>query len=164
MPKRILVAVGAAAVELAATPAGGHVGLLLLRDLARTAGGSLEIDASPSRGTRLHLEVESDVVLMDLSMPGMGGVEATRRLLADHRGLQVVMLTSFSDQEQVLDASTPAPSATCSRTPTPASWSTRSGRPPSGGRPSTPRSPGPCSPGAPGRRPRSSSASASARS
>jgi DNA-binding NarL/FixJ family response regulator len=44
------------------------------------------------------------VVLMDLSMPRMGGVEATRRLLAANPGLQVVVLTSFSDQEQVLDA------------------------------------------------------------
>ena len=43
--------------KLADTPAGGHVGLLLLRDLARTAGGSLEIDASPGHGTRLQLEV-----------------------------------------------------------------------------------------------------------
>ncbi len=43
--------------KLADTPAGGHVGLLLLQDLARTAGGRLEIDASPGRGTRLDLEV-----------------------------------------------------------------------------------------------------------
>jgi DNA-binding NarL/FixJ family response regulator len=48
--------------------------------------------------------VEPEVVLMDLSMPGMGGVEATRRLLDAHPGVQVVVLTSFSDQEQVLDA------------------------------------------------------------
>jgi DNA-binding NarL/FixJ family response regulator len=34
----------------------------------------------------------------------MGGVEATRRLLAGHPDLQVVVLTSFSDQDQVLDA------------------------------------------------------------
>jgi len=43
--------------RLAGTPAGGHVGLLLLQDLARAAGGSLRIDASPGRGTTVHLEV-----------------------------------------------------------------------------------------------------------
>jgi two-component system NarL family sensor kinase len=43
--------------RLADTPAGGHVGLLLLRDLVRTAGGTLEIDSNPGRGTRVHLEV-----------------------------------------------------------------------------------------------------------
>jgi two-component system NarL family sensor kinase len=44
---------------LADTPAGGHVGLLLLQDLARAAGGRLAIDASPGRGTTLRLEVPS---------------------------------------------------------------------------------------------------------
>ena len=43
--------------RLADTPAGGHVGLLLLQDLARAAGGSLRIDASPGRGTTVRLEV-----------------------------------------------------------------------------------------------------------
>jgi two-component system NarL family sensor kinase len=36
-------------------PVEGHVGLLLLQDLVRTAGGSLEIDSSPGKGTRLRL-------------------------------------------------------------------------------------------------------------
>jgi two-component system NarL family sensor kinase len=43
--------------RLADPPAGGHVGLLLLQDLARAAGGTLRIDASPGRGTTVHLEV-----------------------------------------------------------------------------------------------------------
>jgi DNA-binding NarL/FixJ family response regulator len=44
-----------------------------------------------------------DVVLMDLSMPGVGGVEATRRLLADMPGVAVCMLT-VSEQEADLFA------------------------------------------------------------
>ena len=44
------------------------------------------------------------VVVMDLSMPTMDGVTATRRITAEHPGVQVLVLTSFSDGERVLDA------------------------------------------------------------
>jgi signal transduction histidine kinase len=48
---------GFSTAELEARRAGGHVGLRLLEDLAETAGGSLQLESEPGRGTRLRLEV-----------------------------------------------------------------------------------------------------------
>ena len=45
-----------------------------------------------------------DVVLMDLSMPGIDGVEATRRLLQASPRLPVVILTSFQGEARVAEA------------------------------------------------------------
>lgn len=45
-----------------------------------------------------------DVILMDLNMPGMNGIEATKRLKLAHPEVKVLVLTSFSDQNHVLPA------------------------------------------------------------
>ncbi len=45
-----------------------------------------------------------DVVLMDLSMPGLDGVDATRALLSRCPGVKVVMLTSFCENARIVAA------------------------------------------------------------
>lgn len=53
---------------------------------------------------KLVAELAPDVVLMDLRMPRCDGVEATRRIRAEHPGTQVVVLTTFADDESLFPA------------------------------------------------------------
>ncbi len=49
-------------------------------------------------------ELAPDVILMDLSMPVVDGVGATRRIMAASPDMRIVVLTSFADQQRILDA------------------------------------------------------------
>jgi DNA-binding NarL/FixJ family response regulator len=57
-----------------------------------------------SQAVALAREHEPDVVLMDLAMPVVDGVEATRMMTSELPHIPVVVLTSFSDRPRIIDA------------------------------------------------------------
>src|SRR5215210_5414293 len=65
-------------------------------EVADAGGGEAALVALPS--------FAPDVVVMDLNMPGMSGIEATARVLEARPGTSVLMLTINREDERVLEA------------------------------------------------------------
>ena len=60
--------------------------------------------ADGERALELVAEHQPDAILLDLHMPVLDGIGATRRLVAEHPGVAIVVLTTYVDDTSVLEA------------------------------------------------------------
>jgi DNA-binding NarL/FixJ family response regulator len=67
----------------------------------------VEVVAEASSGEEaigLAAQLQPDVVVMDVNMPGVNGIEATRRIVAESPHIGVLVLTMFDEDESVFQA------------------------------------------------------------
>lgn len=62
------------------------------------------VGASGEEAVALYDELRPDVLLLDIRMPGIGGLGAAERVLAAHPDARVVFLTTFSDDDYIVRA------------------------------------------------------------
>jgi DNA-binding NarL/FixJ family response regulator len=74
--------------------------------ILRLAGDIEVLGLAESGGEALQLaeQLVPDLVLMDLKLPGMNGVEATRQIRARFPAIQVLVLTTYDDDQWIFDA------------------------------------------------------------
>lgn len=77
-----------------------------LRVILGTASGIEVVSVAHDGAQALELipEAKPDVVLMDLKMPGMNGIQATRLIREQHPQVRVLVLTTYDADEWVFDA------------------------------------------------------------
>jgi DNA-binding NarL/FixJ family response regulator len=83
---------------------------LPFRAVARTVIGmtaGFEVTGEAASGEEALASVDAgppDLVLMDINLPGISGIEATRRLRARHPDTTVILLSTYSEQDLPADA------------------------------------------------------------
>ena len=73
----------------------------LLADFLSLQGYAVQTAASGEQALEIVAAVEPQLVIMDIKMPGLNGLEVLRRIKATHEDVGVIMLSAFGDSATI---------------------------------------------------------------
>lgn len=77
--------------------------------------GELYEAESAEKALEIFNEHNIDVVIMDLGLPAMNGIDATKRIRSSNKDVKVIILTSHNDEKEVLNSLRAGANAYCSK-------------------------------------------------
>ena len=86
---------------------GDGIGIKNIKERVAAIGGTIEVSAvgdSGQQAVKLYEEHMPDVMLMDIRMQGMTGLEAAEKILGKYPDTKILLLTTFSDDEYIVKA------------------------------------------------------------
>jgi len=73
----------------------------LLEEVFKKDGWDVSIAVDGAEAVTLALELEPDIILMDMKMPNMNGLEASQQIIEKKPYLSIVMMTAYGEMEVV---------------------------------------------------------------
>lgn len=88
-----------------------------LRDLLDTEPGLTLVGETPTGEEALVQagQLRPDVILMDINLPGMNGLQVARQIKEDRPGIAIIMITGYDEPEQLFHAFRAGASAYCAK-------------------------------------------------
>ena len=77
----------------------------LLFETFREDKYEVEMAANGTEALKLFIAFEPDLIVMNMKMPGMNGIETLKRIRALDRKVAVIMMTAYSDNHQIMEQS-----------------------------------------------------------
>lgn len=82
---------------------------------ASDLSGEIYEAESAEKALELVSQKQVDLIIMDLGLPGMNGIEATEEIKSKHNDIKIVVLTSHNDEQEVLNSLKAGANAYCSK-------------------------------------------------